>query len=205
MPDTQTAPKRAPYIVGFGGAFSHNSQTERLLSAVLHEAGQLGAQTRLFSGRDLATLPHYDPVDSYRTPEQVAFLEAISQADGIVIATPTYHGGISALVKNAIDLVSDLRKDERPYFDGRAVGIVVTAGGGQGAGATLSGVRDIVHALRGWPTPIGVAVNTSVIFDEQGQILSTSLKDAIATQARQLVEFHLLKREAIREDISAAV
>lgn len=188
----------APFIVGFGGALSHNSQTERLLKAVLESTEQLGARTRLFNGRDLAGLPHYDPVDPYRTPAQEDFLAAIKSADGIVIATPTYHGGITALVKNAIDLISDLRKDVRPYLDARPVGIVVTAGGGQGAGATLSGVRDIVHALRGWPTPIGVAVNTSVIFNDQGQILSPSLKDAISTQARQIVEFHLLHKQCAR-------
>lgn len=185
----------APVIVGFGGALSQDSQTERLLKTVLDEAAQLGARTRLFSGRDLAALPHYDPVDPCRTPAQEAFLTAIREADGVVIATPTYHGGITGLVKNAIDLISDLRTDARPYLDGRPVGIVVTAGGGQGAGATLSGVRDIVHALRGWPTPIGVAVNNPVIFDEQGQILSNSLKDAIRTQARQMVEFHLLHKQ----------
>ena len=41
------------------------------------------------------------------------FLDAIRRADGIVICSPGYHGGVSGLVKNAIDWVEELR-------DGRA-------------------------------------------------------------------------------------
>ena len=55
---------------------------------------------------------------------------------GVVIATPSYHGGISGLVKNAIDFVEDMRDDERPYLDGRAVGCIVVADGPQAIGAT---------------------------------------------------------------------
>jgi FMN reductase len=38
---------------------------------------------------------------------------------------------------------------------------VVTSAGWQTAGTTLSALRSIVHALRGWPTPLGVALNTT--------------------------------------------
>lgn len=34
---------------------------------------------------------------------------------------------MSGLVKNAVDLLEDLNQDERVYFDGRAVALVVTA------------------------------------------------------------------------------
>jgi FMN reductase len=80
--------------------------------------------------------------------------------DGIVIATPGYHGGVSGLVKNAIDLLEDLREDKRSYFDGRAVGLIVTAAGWQACGVTLMSMRGIVHAVRGWPTPHGITINT---------------------------------------------
>lgn len=37
---------------------------------------------------------------------------------------------------------------------------MVTAAGWQGAVSTLTALRSIVHALRGWPTPLGIALNT---------------------------------------------
>lgn len=147
--------------MGIGGTTRSGSSSERLIRAVLADAEAAGAETLLFCGPDLAKLPHYAPELSQRTPDQSALVEAVRRADGIVIGTPGYHGGVSGLVKNAIDLLEDLRGDTRPYFDGRPVGLIVTAGGWQACGVTLSALRDVVHALRGWPTPLGIAVNSS--------------------------------------------
>ncbi len=180
---------KAPFIVGFGGTTRPRSTSEKLVAAVLEEARVLGARTELFGGEALAALPHYAPEYPGRTPEQTALLEAIRQADGIVIGTPAYHGGVSALVKNAIDLLADLQDDERVFLDGRPVGIVVAAGGWQGAGVTLSAMRDIVHALRGWPTPVGVAATSSSVFDAEGRITDSAVAKAVAAQAQQLTGF----------------
>ena len=107
----------------------------------------------------------------------------------VVIGTPAYHGGISGLVKNAIDLIADLHNDERVFLDGRAVGLVVAAGGWQGAGVTLSAMRDMVHALRGWPTPVGIATGGGTLFDADGILQDPATRKAVADQAQQLVEF----------------
>jgi FMN reductase len=178
-----------PYIVGFGGTTRPRSTSEKLVAAVLAEAQANGARTELFGGEALAALPHYAPEHPTRTDGQSAFLEAIRKADGIVIGTPAYHGGVSALVKNAIDLIADLQSDARVFLDGRPVGIVVAAGGWQGAGATLSAMRDIVHALRGWPTPIGVAAISNGVFDADGQLTDPALAKSITSQAHQLTSF----------------
>jgi FMN reductase len=184
--------RKHPYIVGFGGTTRPNSTSEKLVAAVLKEAAILGATTDLFGGEALADLPHYAPEHPNRTTGQTAFLEAIRRADGIVIGTPAYHGGVSALVKNAIDLIADLQNDDRVFLEGRPVGIVIAAGGWQGAGATLSATRDIVHALRGWPTPVGVAATTSKVFDADGRLIDDNLARAIVTQSQQLVSFAAL-------------
>jgi len=117
-----------PYIIGFGGTTRAHSSSERLVAAVLAEIEVLGGRTVLLGGDKLAALPHYAPEHAERTPGQVEFVEAIRRADGIVIGSPSYHGGISGLVKNAIDLIADLQKDRRVFLDGRPVGLVVAAG-----------------------------------------------------------------------------
>jgi FMN reductase len=94
------------------------------------------------------------------------------------------------LVKNAIDLLEDLREDTRSYFDGRAVGLIVTAAGWQACGITLMSMRGIVHAMRGWPTPHGITVNTAaqrLLVD--GEIADSALKESIALQAKHIVQF----------------
>ena len=41
------------------------------------------------------------------------------------------------------------------------MGLIATAAGWQAAVSTLQALRTITHALRGWPTPMGLAINTA--------------------------------------------
>jgi FMN reductase len=117
-------------------------------------------------------------------------LVELSRADGIILGTPGYHGGISGLVKNALDYTEELKSDPRPYLEGRAVGCIVTAAGAQGAMTTLMALRSVVHALRGWPTPLGVAmVTSSPVFDAVGNCLSSALETQLKLMAQQVFDF----------------
>jgi FMN reductase len=177
-------------IVGIGGTTKAGSSTEKALVACLAAAEKSGAQIEVISGTRLAALPLYSPEEVARTPEQERFVASVRDADGLILATPAYHGGMSGLVKNAIDLLEDLRDDRRPYLDGRAVGCIVTAYGWQGAGTTLTSVRTIVHALRGWPTPLGVTLNTAIpLFDDQGHCTDERVQTQFEMLAAQVVEF----------------
>jgi FMN reductase len=181
---------RRPHIVGIGGTTKPGSSTERALAATLLAAERIGAKTTLFAGPLLAKLPLYSPEDALRSELQQQFVETVRQADGLVWATPAYHAGISGLLKNAIDLLEDLRNDTRPYLHDRAVGCIVTAHGWQGAGTTLTSVRTIVHALRGWPTPLGITLNTAErLFDEGGNCLEEKVQVQFAMLAAQVVGF----------------
>lgn len=154
----------APHIVLLGGTTREGSSCERLVQRCAALVEDRGGVATTFVARDL-DLPMYAPQDPARVPRAVALVEDLRRCDGVVVASPGYHGGISGLVKNALDYVEDLRDDDRPYLDGRAVGCVVSAAGWQGASTTLSALRDVVHALRGWPTPLGVTLNSTEPFD----------------------------------------
>jgi len=184
------APRR---IVGLGGTFRQASSSERIVRAVLAECAALGAETVMFDGPALAGLPHFNPEKPDRTPAEQALVEAVRGADGIVIGSPGYHGGYSGLVKNAVDLLEDLRGDRRVYFDGRPVGLVVTAAGWQACGTTLSALRDVVHAMRGWPTPVGVAVNSveQKPFAPDGTLADEGIARAVRAQAEQIMGFRM--------------
>lgn len=178
-------------IVGIGGTTRPNSSGERMTRAVLEAAARRGARTQMFGGAELQALPHFAPETLERTKEQLALVEAVRAADGLVICSPGYHGGVSGLVKNAIDLLEDLRDDRRSYFDGRPVGLIVVAAGWQACGSTLNAMRSIVHAMRGWPTPLGITVNVVAQrpFGDAGEITDASLVGLIEAQASQILGF----------------
>ena len=186
-----------PFIVGLGGTVRAASSSERALGKALAAAETAGARTRMFGGEYLARMPIYNPSDPSTLEEGAEFLEAVRQADGIIVATPGYHGSISGLVKNALDSVEGLREDVRPYFDGRAVGVIVAADGWQAAGSTLAAVRGIIHAMRGWPTPLGATLNSGLgLFDEAGDFRDRRDAWQVETVAQQVVTFARMARAA---------
>ncbi|MDR3510475.1 MAG: NAD(P)H-dependent oxidoreductase [Caulobacteraceae bacterium] len=181
----------SPLVVGLGGTTRATSTSERTLVKALEAAERAGARTRLFSGAFLARLPIYDPATAADSAELTELLEAVRIADGVLIATPGYHGSVSGLIKNALDGLEGLRADVRPYFEGRAVGCIVTADGWQACGTTLAALRTIVHALRGWPTPLGVTFNPSagVLYDQDGGFSEERDARQIDMLAQQVVDF----------------
>jgi FMN reductase len=168
-----------------------NSSSERALTKALAAAEAAGARTQLFGGEFLSRLPVYNPSDPGEDDDRRLFLRCVREADGVIVATPGYHGSISGLVKNALDTLEGLRDDRRPYFDGRAVGCIVAADGGQACGATLAALRGIVHAMRGWPTPLGATLNSSggLLYDEAGDFREARDAWQVETVARQVVAF----------------
>jgi FMN reductase len=183
-----------PLIVGIGGTPRAGSSTERALLLALRQAEQAGARTRLFGGEFLERLPHFNPGPAGPSTEQAELAKAVCQADGIILATPGYHGSLSGVVKNALDTLELTRDDARPYFHGLPVGIIITADGAQAGGTTLMAVRGIIHAMRGWPTPYGAALNAARLFDEAGAFREARDAGQVATVADQVMEFAQMRR-----------
>ncbi|GDY30698.1 NADPH-dependent FMN reductase [Gandjariella thermophila] len=176
-------------VVGIGGSLRADSQSERALRIALGGAERAGARTVAVTGADLV-LPFYDPAVPERPDAARRLVAALRDADGVVLVSPGYHGTVSGLVKNALDYVEDLREDRRPYLDSRAIGCVATAQGWQAAVTTLTALRSIVHALRGWPTPLGAALNSrQVEFDAEGGCSDPTVADNLRTIGAQVVEF----------------
>lgn len=175
-------------IVGVGGTARSGSTTEQALVAALGTAESMGATTRMFGGKFLNQLPLYVPGSIERTPDVMDFIHAIRGADGVIIASPGYHGAMAGVMKNALDYLEDLRDDPRPYLTGRAVGCIATAGGWQAAVATVIGLRTVVHALRGWPTPLGVAINTAATVNGSASPLD-QVKTHLSIVATEVFEF----------------
>jgi len=178
-----------PLIVGLGGTPRNGSTTERCLRIALDRAQDLGCRTLLLCGPDLPR-EIYEFDAQRRSPQAQALIRALREADGLILASPSYHGSISGFLKNALDYAEDLRQDQRVYLQDRAVGCIVCAEGAQALGSTLMALRSVVHALRAWPTPYGAAVHTAVRpFDEHGRVVDESVLAACHAVAEEVVSF----------------
>jgi len=177
------------HIVGIGGTTRAGSSSENAMRFTLAHAESLGASTVIFAADKLIALPHYAPEDPARVPEATELVEQLRKANGVIVASPGYHGSVSGLVKNALDYTEDMRDDDpRPYFSGRAVGLIVTAYGWQATVTTLQSLRSIVHALRGWPTPLGAAINsTAKVFNDEGDVVDERARFQLETVAAETV------------------
>lgn len=188
-----------PFIVGLGGTLRANSSTERALRFCLEAVEKQGGRTRLFAAEEL-DLPMYAPHELERTPRALELVKTLRDADAVVVGSPGYHGAVSGLVKNALDYIEDLREDPRVYLDNTPWGCISCAYGWQAAVGTLTQLRGIGHALRAWPTPLGVAINSAEpIWDQSGALVDTDQGKAVANQlellATQVLAFAQTNRE----------
>ncbi len=179
---------RKPFIVGIGGTTRDGSTSEQALVIALKAAQAAGAETEMFAGKDLQ-LPMYDPDPNSMTEAAKHLVASLRRADGVIFASPCYHGGVSGLIKNAIDYIEEMRADERVYLDGRAVGAIGCGYGFQGPGMVLAQLRQMTHALRGWPVPLGVGVNAAVVKFKDGGCSEPAIAKQIEIMAGQVVEF----------------
>jgi FMN reductase len=180
---------RKPFIVGIGGTTRANSSSEQALELALRHAAAAGAETEIFGGPKLMELPMYDPDPGHLGATGKHLIESLRKADGVVVCSPCYHGGMSGLIKNAIDYIEEMRADDRVYLDGRAMGFIACGYGYQGPGPVLNQLRQTAHALRGWPTPLGVGINSFVVKFKDGECQDPAIAKQIEIMAQQVVEF----------------
>ncbi|WP_280294537.1 NADPH-dependent FMN reductase [Nocardia abscessus] len=186
---TEVAADGRPFVVGIGGTLRAGSSTEQALRHCLAAVERHGGRTALFCGEEI-NLPMYNPHDPARTEKATALVEALRRADAVVIGSPGYHGGVSGLVKNALDYIEDLRGDATVYLDNKPWGCITCAYGWQAAVGTLGQLRVIGHALRAWPTPLGVAINSAEpIWDAEGRLTDDAVSAQLDLLATQVLTF----------------
>jgi FMN reductase len=82
------------------------SFTRMALQVALAGAQEAGAQTRLIDLREYHLIFCDGKEDESTYPKDVFRLrEDVRVAQGIILATPEYHGGYSGILKNALDLM----------------------------------------------------------------------------------------------------
>lgn len=177
-------------VVGIGGTLREGSSSLGALRRALGAAREAGAEIELLDLKELS-LPMYEPgrpLAGYGGGAE-KLVEAMRGADALILSTAAYHGTLAGVTKNALDFAQFLSRDERPYFDGKVVGLVATAGGEMAGANTTGALVNVVHALRGTVAPLMVAVPKAWRFsDENGNITDDAYGGRLESLGRLVVD-----------------
>lgn len=180
-------------IVGIGGTTRPASSSETALGLALDSAEAAGCRIRRFGAGELQ-LPLYDPTAETRSAEARELIDGVLAADGLILSSPGYHGTVSGLMKNALDYIEDIADADPPYLSDLPVGCIGVSYGWQAAVNTLQTLRGIVHALRGFPTPYGAAVNARTAALTDGGGVDTDVRAGLQLVGTQVADYaHRLK------------
>lgn len=154
-------------VVGICGSIRKGSFCRQALSVALNGAKATGAETNLLECHELFLcdgLPNQSVFDGNREP-LIQFQEELKSSQGIIIASPEYHGSFSGVLKNAIDLCGF------EQFENKIVGLVGVSGGAMGCINGLESLRTVGRALHCWVIPQQCAIpQVWKIFDQNGNI-----------------------------------
>lgn len=77
--------------------------------------------------------------------DAVALHDLLAGADGLVLVSPEYNGGMPALLKNSIDWVTRV---DRSVFRRSLIGLAASSPGSRGASSVLKEMRHIAEHMR---------------------------------------------------------
>ncbi len=98
-----------PVIVGICGSLSADSTTRRALKLALQAAHNAGAQTSMIDLRELKLPFASSGWDPSEWPDAEKLLSAVRGADGLLWATPEYHGSYSGALQQSEAAIEGLR------------------------------------------------------------------------------------------------
>jgi FMN reductase len=174
-------------VLGLGGSQRDISRTEHAIGVALKGAEMAGAETELFALRN-HVLPLYDDrrdITSY--PDSVhQLLKAVRWADSLIIGTPVYHGTMTGGVKNALDFLELMARDESPWLAGKFAGLIGVAGGSSGQNA-VNGLLHTCHTLKAIVVPT-MAIIPSSNFNGESKINTQDLIERLRRIGQEAVE-----------------
>ena len=169
-------------IVGIGGSLRSESYSQQALINAAQRVEALGADVEILDLRRMR-LPFCDGGKEYPDyPDVEKLRETVKQADGLILATPEYHGSVSGVIKNALDLMSF------EHLEDKVAGLISVLGGQANSNA-LNDLRLIMRWVHGWVIPEQIAIGQAwSAFNEEGKLLDEKLSQRFDKFAQSLVE-----------------
>ncbi|AGA58966.1 putative flavoprotein [Thermobacillus composti KWC4] len=138
-------------VVAIAGSNRSGSTSTRLAKYIVAELRRQGVQADLYDLHQ-DPLPFYSPDEAHDDHAGLLRLKRMAaEADGIVLASPEYHGSISGVLKNALD---HLGKEQ---FGGKPVLSATSSGGPVGISSLLQ-LQAMVRNLHGINCPEWISI-----------------------------------------------
>lgn len=168
-------------IVALGGSLRAQSLTYRALELGCKKIEAHQVLTEMIDLRKLH-LPFCNGEPFYPDyPDVEKFRETVSNASGLLLATPEYHGNVSGVLKNALDLL------EEEHLSGKVVGLLAIVGGVHSTNA-LNTMRLICRQLHCWVLPEQIVIPyAEESFDENGELKDKDLEKRFDQLVNHLV------------------
>lgn len=168
-------------IVCISGTSRPGNYTSRALAIVIDALEQSGENLQVFDARDLTLeFPGHG-----NTEDALRLTEAVSNASGIVLASPEYHGGICANTKLIIE---NLGFPSR--LAGKPVACLGVAAGRIGAIKSLEQLKGICSHTGAIIVPGSISIaGVQQVFDDEGNCLDEGSEKALKSLAKALSAF----------------
>jgi FMN reductase len=169
-------------IVGINGSLRAESYSAQALELAATRVKALGADMEILDLRTL-NLPFCHGGDDYSDYPDVARLsQTVKEADGLILSTPEYHGSVSGVLKNALDLMGF------EELTGKVTGLISVLGGQPNSNA-LNDLRVIMRWVHAWVIPEQIAIGQVwKAFDQDGKLSDQKLSQRFDQFAQSLVE-----------------
>lgn len=189
-------------LVGTNAPRSYNRLLLNFIRRRYEEAGKLSITVT-----ETKSMPMFEEVSPNEIPSNVLRLgDRISEADGVIIATPEYDHSIPAVLKSVIEWLSAL--PERPLSH-KPVMIVGTSLGSLGTARAQDHLRQILNApcieacvLPGCEFLLGHAAD---MINEEGDVTDCGtvefLDECFANYRQFVFDHRLAERNAVRKSL----
>ena len=169
-------------FAAINGSLRPESYSAKALKIAITRVEALGADVDFLDLRTLS-LPFCDGGKEYPDyPDVEKLRQTVEAADGLILATPEYHGSLSGVMKNALDLMSFTE------LSGKVTGLISVLGGQPNSNA-LNDLRIIMRWVHGWVIPEQIAIGQAwQAFNEEGKLLDEKLSERFDKFAMSLVE-----------------
>jgi FMN reductase len=176
-------------VLGIAGSEREDSRARTALQVALKAARKAGAKVEVLDVSNLdghAGTVHDLPQDE--VADRVG--TAVANADALIVATPTFHGGISGPLRSILESIPN------DAIAGKATALVSVTGGSADRGDPLEPLRQQLQGLRAWVVPNRAVVPFAFrAFDRSGNPTDPAVRERLETVGREVARYGRLLHE----------
>ena len=176
-------------VLGIAGSEREDSRARTALQVALKAARRAGATVEVLDishldghARSLREVPLDEATDRIGS--------AIAGADALIVATPTFHGGVSGTLRTILESIPN------DAIAGKATALVSVTGGSADRGDPLEPLRQQLQSLHAWVVPHRAVVPFAFrAFDRAGNPVDPSIREGLESVGREVARYGRLLRD----------